>query len=60
MKPLFVLSVLLFSILSSSACSSPAGKVAEHKVKKVSPVHDTKPEKAKKKAEEAVPDRLKK
>jgi hypothetical protein len=35
-------------VLGPIGCSSPAGKVATHKAKKISPMHDTKAEKAKK------------
>ena len=38
--------LLFAALLALMACSSPAKKAATHKAKKVSPVHDTKVEKA--------------
>jgi len=43
-------------LLGPIGCSSPAGKVATHKAKKVSPVHDTKAEKAKKEVKKTKKD----
>ena len=49
------LSVLVASlaVVGLSGCSSPAGKVAKHKAKKVSPIHKTAGEKVADKVEKA-------
>jgi len=58
---LFLLTLLFTGVLTG--CSSPAGKAAKHKAKKVSPVHETKGEKVKKdvgeKVEKGVPETIK-
>ena len=39
-------AILLCALSLSSACNTPAGKAATYKAKQISPVHDTKVEKA--------------
>lgn len=41
-------------MLGPIGCASPAGKVATHKAKKASPIHDTKVEKAKKDVKKVI------
>ena len=55
-------SIILFSAIAClglmvSGCSTAATKAAKHKAKKVSPLHDTKDEKAKKKVDKVVGDK---
>jgi hypothetical protein len=54
----WLLAALLLSgiTLLPSGCNSPAGKAAGYKAKKVSPVHDTKVEKAGKEVKSAKKD----